>query len=138
MRPITYPTMEAEMEHTDGEIKRLKACINDLISVLALPAIWSGHEPSQIVGTLLEVLLGMLRLDFVYARLSDSIGGGAPIEMVRLAQHRNLAAQPQEIGQALNPWLAGDPGTPPLVMPNPVGAGTVSIAPLRLGLQDAL
>jgi signal transduction histidine kinase len=130
--------MKVEMEQTADEVKRLKACINDLISVLALPAIWSGHEPSQIVGTLLDVLLGMLRLDFAYARLNDSIGGGTPIEMVRLAQHRNLTAQPQEIGQALNPWLAGDPGTPPLVMPNPIGEGKVSIAPLRLGLQDEL
>src|SRR4029450_6878535 len=55
--------MEVEIEQTAGEIKRLKACINDLISVLALPAIWSGNEPSQIVSTLLDVLLGMLRLD---------------------------------------------------------------------------
>jgi len=125
-----------EIDHIAGEIKRLKTCINDLISVLALPAIWSGHEPAQIVSTLLDVLLGMLRLDFVYARLSDSIGGGAPIEMVRLAQGRNLAVQPQEIGHALNPWLTGDPRTSPLVMPNLLGEGTVSIAPLRLGLQN--
>jgi len=124
------------MEQTAGEIKRLRACINDLISVLALPAIWSGHEPSQIVSTLLDVLLGMLRLDFTYARLSDSIGGGAPIEMVRSAQRRNPTAQPQEIGQILNPWLTGDPCAAPLVMPNPIGEGKVSIAPLRLGLQD--
>src|SRR6266498_6100887 len=113
--------MELEMEKTPGEIKRLKACINDLISVLALPAIWSGHEPAQILGTLLDVLLGMLRLDFVYARLSDSIGGGAPIEMVRSAHPRNLTVQPQEIGHALNPWLTGDPRTSPLVMPNLLG-----------------
>jgi PAS domain-containing protein len=128
--------MEAEMEHTADEIKRLKACINDLISVLALPAIWSGHEPSRIIGTLLDVLLGILRLDFAYARLSDSIGGGAPIEMVRLAQRQTLNVQPQEIGQILNPWLTGDPRAAPLVMPNPIGEGQVSIAPLRLGLQD--
>jgi PAS domain S-box-containing protein len=128
--------MEVEMEKTAGEIKRLKACINDLISVLALPAIWSGHEPSQIVSTLLDVLLGMLRLDFAYARLSDSIGGGAPIEMVRLAHPRNLTAQPQEIGEALNRWLIGAPPTSAFVVPNPVGEGDVSIAPFRLGLQD--
>jgi signal transduction histidine kinase len=130
--------MEVEMEQTAGEIKRLKACINDLISVLALPAIWSGNEPSQIVSTLLDVLLGMLRLDFAYAQLSDSIGGGAPIEMVRLAQHRDLAAQPQEIGGALNRWLTGGPPTSTFVVPNPIGEGNVSIAPLRLGLQDEL
>ena len=128
--------MAMEMDQTAGEIKRLKTCINDLISVLALPAIWSGHEPAQILSTLLDVLLGMLRLDFVYARLSDSIGGDAPIEMVRAGQRRNSTAQSQEIGQKLNPWLTGNLSAAPLVMPNPVGEGKISIAPLRLGLQD--
>src|SRR5882724_3950287 len=115
--------MEVEMEQTAVEIKRLKGCINDLISVLALPAIWSGTEPSQIIGRLLDVLLGILRLDFAYARLSDSIGGGSPIEMVRLAHPRNLTAQPQEIGGALNRWLIGGPPTSAFVVPNPVGEG---------------
>src|SRR5882724_3492389 len=128
--------MEVEMEQTAVEIKRLKACINDLVSVLAMPAIWSGTEPSQIIGTLLDVLLGILRLDFAYARLSDSIGGGSPIEMVRLAQHRNRTSSPQEIGQALNAWLAVDPRTSPLMVRNPIGEGDVSIVPVRLGFQD--
>jgi hypothetical protein len=35
------------MEQTTDEIKSLQGCINDLISVLALPAIWGGHESSQ-------------------------------------------------------------------------------------------
>ena len=123
------------MEHTADEIKNLKACINDLISVLALPAIWTGSEPSEILSTLLDVLLGMLRLDFAYARLSNSIGV-APMELVRLAHSRNLTAQPQEIGQMLNPWLTGDPPTSPLRVPSPIGEGEVSIALLPLGLQD--
>ena len=127
--------MEVKMEQTADEIKRLQGCINDLISVLALPALWSGYETSQIVSTLLDVLLGMLRLDFVYVRLSEAIDG-APIEAVRLAQHRNLTVQPQEVGRALTRWLTGDPPTSPLVMPNPIGEGEVSIAPFRLGLQE--
>ena len=57
------------MEPTSNEISRLRGCINDLISVLAIPAMWSGQELAQIVGTLLDALLGMLRLDFAYARL---------------------------------------------------------------------
>src|SRR5713101_900 len=124
-----------EMEHTADEIKNLKACINNLISVLALPAIWTGREPSQILSTLLDVLLGMLRLDFAYVRVSNAIGV-APIEMVRLAHSRNLTAQPQEIGYMLNLWLTGNPPPSPLMMPNPIGEGEVSIASVRLGLQD--
>src|SRR3989442_553734 len=124
-----------DMEQAPGEITRLKACINDLISVLALPAIWSGHEPSLIASTLLDTLLGMLRLDFAYLRLKP-LAGDAPIEMVRLAQQRTVAPHAQEVGRALAPWLAADPPTSPFVVPNPVGQGKVSIAPLRLGLQD--
>jgi PAS domain S-box-containing protein len=126
---------EMVMEHPADEIRDLKACINNLISVLALPALWTGREPAQIISTLLDVLFGMLRLDFAYSRLNDSIDG-TPIEMVRLAGPRNLMAQPQEIGQMLNPWLRGDPSTLRLVVPNPIGEGEVSIASLPLGLQD--
>ena len=123
------------MENTADEIKRLQGCINDLLSVLALPAIWSGHESAQIADILLDVLLGMLSLDFVYVRLSEAIDG-APIEAVRVAQRRNLTVQPQEVGRALTRWLTGDPPTSPLVVPNPIGEGEVSIAPFRLGLQE--
>src|SRR4051812_16875007 len=70
------------MNDTADEIRRLQSCINDLISVLALPAIWSGSEPSQILGTLLDVLLTMLRLDVASARMDDW-SDGSPIEVTR-------------------------------------------------------
>jgi PAS domain-containing protein len=123
------------MEQTADEITRLQGCINDLISVLALPAMWSGQESSQIVSTLLDVLVGMLRLDFAYVRLSEAIDG-SPIELIRLAPRRSPATQPQEVSRALNRWLMGAPPASPCVVPNPVGAGEVSIIPLRLGLQE--
>jgi hypothetical protein len=81
------------------------------------------------------VLLAMLRLDFVYARLSDVVNA-SPIEMIRLTQRRNLNAQAEEVGQALNRWLGGVPCTSLCVVPNPIGEGEISIVPLRLGLQN--
>lgn len=126
-----------ETRQTAYESKDLKACLNDLITVLALPAIWSIHEPSQIVSTLLEALVGMLRLDFAYARLGDSFSHGAPpIEMARFTQPRNVT--PQEIGQALTPWLADGPHPSSIVVPNLIGEGEISIAAFRLGVQDEL
>jgi PAS domain S-box-containing protein len=127
--------MEVKLEKTADEVKRLQSCINDLISVLALPAIWSGNESSQIVGTLLDVLLAMLRLDFAYARLSDA-SGAPPIEVVRLTQPQHPSAQPQEVGRALERWLSGDQTTSRFVVPNPAGEGEISIASFSLGLQD--
>jgi PAS domain S-box-containing protein len=121
------------MEST-AEIKRLQSCINDLISVLALPAIWSGSESSQILGTLLDVLLTMLRLDFVYARLSDA-SDSPPIEVVGLGHRRHSSVQPQQFGQALDRWLTDDQTASRCVVPDPAGEGEVSIASFSLGLQ---
>ena len=65
-----------------GETERLKRCINDLVSVLALPAIWTGSDPTHVLSTLLEALRGMLGLDLVYARMNGP-PGEAPSEVVR-------------------------------------------------------
>ncbi len=125
------------MKQTIDEIRRLRGCINDLISVQALPAMWTGQEPAQIVSTLLDVLIGMLRLDFAYARLKDP-AGESPIELLRLPQSRNLPASPQDIGHVLQPWLGDAPQKWPLLVRNPIGDGDVSIVPLRLGLRDKI
>jgi hypothetical protein len=49
------------MEDQIGEIQPLRGRINDLVSLLALPAMWSGLEPPEVVGILLDVLLSVLR-----------------------------------------------------------------------------
>lgn len=118
------------------EVKRLQRCINDLVSVLALPAMWSG-ESSQIVHSLLDALVRMLQLDLVYIRLKDE-GGREPIEMVRFAPSQKHKAQPREIGQTLKPWLEADPQRWPSNIPNPSGDGDLSIVSLGLGLHGDL
>jgi PAS domain S-box-containing protein len=117
-----------------GEIKRLQRCINDLVSVLALPAIWTGGEPSQIVGTLLDAVLGMLRLDLIYVRVNDP-AGDPPIEMVRVAQSRRLAGRPHAIGLILHQSLGDDPQDWPSPVRTRVGNDDMSLVTLRLGVQ---
>src|SRR6267143_2166326 len=134
-RPHQWSDVEVEMEKTADEVKRLQSCINDLISVLALAAIWSGSESCQMLGTLLDSLLAILRLDFACARLNDSIDG-SPVEVVRLAQRQHPSAQPQEVGRALGRWLSGDKTVSRFVIPNPAGEGEVAIASFSLGLHD--
>ena len=125
-------TREAAVKPDGDEVKRLEGCINDMISVLALPAIWTGREPSHVVSTLLEALLGMLRLDFAYARLSAA-AGGLPIEVVRSAPRPEWDARPAEVGAALARVSAGG-ASAAVRVPNPVGDGEVSIASCRLGI----
>jgi len=117
------------------EIKHLRRCVNDLISVVALPAMWSGGEPSQIIHTLLDALLRMLQLDLVYVRLKET-AGRAPIEMV--AQPRQHIIQPHEIGKALETWMGPDPQEWPPLMRSRVGDRDISIVPLGLGLQGEI
>ena len=96
-----------------------------------------GGEPSQIVGTLLDVLLNILPLDLVYVRLKDP-NGEPPIEIVRVAGPREPIPRPQEIGEVFNPWWGADPQIWPPRVRNPLGEGDLSIVPMRLGLQGEI
>jgi PAS domain S-box-containing protein len=129
--------MDAQPRDSAEEIKHLQRCVNDLISVLALPAMWSGGEPSHIVNTLLDALLRMLQLDLVYARLNEA-RGQAPIEVVRFAQSDKNKTQPREIGEVLKQWLGAEPLEWPPLMRNPLGNRDISIVPLGLGLQGEI
>ncbi len=124
-------------ENPAEEVKRLQRCINDLLSVVALPAIWTGGEPSQVVRTLLDSLLGMLRLDLIYVRLNDP-AGEAPVEVARVAQTGKLAIPPQQIGQILNDCLGADPQRWPPSARTRIGNGDIWIVPLHLGLQGEI
>jgi len=129
--------MEAQPELASGEIKHLQRCINDLVSLLALPAIWSGGDPSQVLHTLLDALLRMLRLDLVCVRLTDPIGE-APVEIVRIAEPRGPMPPVHDICEALSQCLKNDSRKWPPLLRNLMGEGDVSIVPLPLGLQGEL
>jgi hypothetical protein len=90
------------------EVKNLKACINDLIGVVALPAIWSCGEPSQIARILLDVLLGILRLDLIYLLLNDPVGE-MPLEMLRVAESGQASERSRDMGEMLARGLGSDP-----------------------------
>ncbi|MGA7659963.1 MAG: PAS domain S-box protein [Candidatus Sulfotelmatobacter sp.] len=129
--------MEVQPEVASGEIKHLQRCINDLVSLLALPAIWSGGDPSQVLHTLLDALMRMLRLDLVSVRLTDPVGE-APVEIVRLAELRGPMPSAHEICEALSQCLKNDSRKWPPLLRNLMGEGDVSIVPLPLGLQGEL
>jgi PAS domain S-box-containing protein len=129
--------MAMKMENHADEIKRLQGCINDLISVQALPAIWSGQESSQIISTLLDVLVRVLQLDFAYGRTSGEMDG-APGEFIRVTQRRKPQVQAADVGRAFTGWLSADRPFAPFIAPNPLGDGNVSVAPFRLGLQNEI
>ena len=129
--------MEVRPESASDEIKHLQRCINDLVSLLALPAIWSGGDPSQVLHTLLDALMRMLRLDLVSVRLKVPVGE-APLEIVRVAQSRGPMPPAHEICEALSHSFGDNSRKWPPLLRNLMGEGDVSIVPLPLGLQGEL
>ncbi len=111
--------------------------MSDLVSVLALPAMWSGGEPTRIAHTVVDALLSMLQLDFVFMRLND-VDGRTPIELLRFAQPRIHWASSDEISEALKRWLGADPQQMPPGSPSLFGGREFSIVPLGLGLQSEI
>jgi PAS domain S-box-containing protein len=128
--------MGVRQKDTSGEIKLLKRCLNDLVSVLALPAVWSGSQPSQVVHTLLDALLGMLCLDFVYARFEDP-AGGAPIEVLKIAPSATWIL-PDEIHKTLNQWSGDDPQKWPSRLCASISDEDISIMSQRCGLHGEI
>jgi DNA-binding CsgD family transcriptional regulator len=116
-----------------AEVRRLEGCVKNLTSLLALPTLWSGQPPAQVVATLLDALAGMLRLEFAYARLSGERGDG-PAEFVRVASEAEKGVRPERVGAAVAP--PGGGVTAPARVPNPIGPGEVGIVPVRLGIDE--
>jgi PAS domain S-box-containing protein len=129
--------MDLQVKHSADEIKRLQRCINDLLSLLALPAFWSGNESSQIVQIVLDALLGMLDLDFVYARFNDA-AHGTPPEILRVAASCRLQASPTEISRTLSNWFKddGQKSFPPIR--RRLGDEEISLFPVPLGIHGEM
>lgn len=127
--------MIMEPEQLGAEIHQLQLCINDLVSILALPATWVRGEPATIAQSLLESLMSMLRLDLVYLRLNDLIGD-APGELVQFDHRWQASARPQEVKRSLAPWLDADLREWPAHLL--IGGAELSVVPQQLGLQGEI
>ena len=127
--------MDVALGTSDAEIRNLQRCINDLASVLALPAIWTGGQPVHIVSTLLDALLGMLSLDLIYVRLNEPISE-EPMEMVRVAPSSDL--QPQGMAALVRRWIDDHTEKQFPMSRKQIGTIDISIMLLPLGLQGEI
>ena len=93
------------LEDPAQEVQRLQRCINDLVALLALPAVWSGSQPSRILEILVDALLPMACLDLICVRVKEPVAH-TPVEVIRLAPGCDL--KPHEIHEMLNNWFDGD------------------------------
>ncbi len=126
--------MDLQVKDPADEVKRLQRCIGDLVSLLTLPAIWRGGDPSRVLHTLLDTLMRMLNLDVACVRLTNP-GGGEPIGIVRITQLQEPMPSPHEIFEALSHSLQDRSRRWPVLLRSLLGEGVVSIVAQPLGLQ---
>ena len=127
--------MSPMTEQPAEDIKVLQRCISDLVSVLALPAIWQGRDAGRVARTLAEALMDMLRLDVTYLKV-EAAAGGEPIETVCFARPCSLAAR--EVGGLLRESLAQQGDSAATRIASPVADGTISVLTMPLGVHGWL
>jgi len=118
--------MAAQGELSADEVTGLQRCINDLVSLLAFPAMWAGRSPSQIVSSFAEGLLRMLRLDVAYVRLTDETGGWSDC----LRVPRDAQAESGLVRDLLK-GLGDDLAQSPQQMSRSASGPTLCIQPVR-------
>ncbi len=57
---------------TQSDPSRLRGCLNNLISLVALSAMWVGGDLSEIGSRLIEALSAMLEVDFILLNIDVS------------------------------------------------------------------
>jgi signal transduction histidine kinase len=108
--------------------------LRDLAALLALPRMWRERDSAFIVGSLLDVLVSLLRLDVGYANLACG-RDGTELELARPAEKLSAMA----IGAALGAQL-DSADSAAVSVPNPVGTGTARLLriPAKFDDQEAL
>ena len=125
--------MAAPRDPLADEVGRLRTSLNNLVSVMALPALWAGGEAPRIIGTVLDALLGMLPLAVVFVRLNDP-DGGRPVEMTRVAGPLNDSTRTGDIGRTLDASLGNDPLTWPRSAQVVIEGIPLSLTSIPIGL----
>lgn len=122
-------------QETTAEAKQLRTCISSLAGIVALPAVWSGSSPAEMVRTLLDMLVGMLRLDLVYIRLNKS-EGELPLEVCRYPNTHSETGPPAKIGELLRNWSQGGLQEWPPLVKDVLGGDELSVIPFPLGINN--
>lgn len=119
---------------TLDELLGVKACLNDLVGILALPTVWSGREQEHVLSTLLDAVRRVLELDFVYAQLN--IPDGERLEMIRIGNTEDTYIDSSGLRLALDGWLRNDPEKRTSVLNVPHANGEFWLAAFCLGADE--
>ena len=129
--------MQQQIADPLTEIKRLQRCMNDLVSVLALPAVWSVSEPSRILDTFLDALTGILDLDFLYVR-AELGSRDSSIDAFRSAPQFEMNCSGEDLRQAMSSWSGENPQQWREDALGHLGRQKVFVFPIKMGIDGDL
>jgi signal transduction histidine kinase len=111
------------------EIERQQAHIKDVTGYAERAS--PSDDSRNTLEALLDILIAELRLDFACARLNSASGTSS--DVIRLPERADLNEAQQDVRRAFSRCLDADGHKWPFVIPNPLGAGHISIAVAPLG-----
>lgn len=130
------------MEQRDilsDDLHALRRCLRDVIALSALPAVWGGYDAQRIAESLADVLLVLLRLEFVYVWVQrPSLDG--PLEVARTEEGVHVEGLAPLLGSVLAPWRQGSEPRSPASITHPFSSGSVRIVitPIGLGAEHGV
>jgi len=129
--------VEAPLESRLDEAARLRGCLNDVVGIMALPALWASGEPDRIGNSLVDAMLEMLDLAFVFLKLNEPETGGST-EIVRFAASLEGRWGARELSKAID--LSRADGRVTLLAPAGMSIPDldVSVSSARLGLAGEI
>jgi transcriptional regulator with GAF, ATPase, and Fis domain len=118
----------------DDDVPALRACIRDLAALSALPSLWVGREPPQVVDSFLDIVSAALRLDLVYSRLQEP-RSGETLEAARAGGSSQSLSRGRlsELASVLTPLVNGSASTSTIVSPLDGATLRVAAMPLSTG-----
>jgi PAS domain S-box-containing protein len=123
----------------EREVRHLRACLSDLVTLGALPATWTGRDAPSMAASLADALVNMLHAELIFVRL-DGLPGAPDVRIVRAAAGALSAERERQVAEALGPLPeAGKIGSPMPVAGMPGGVPLfLTVTPLGHGGEHGL
>jgi signal transduction histidine kinase len=76
-------------DHAD-ELDEYKTCVRDVLGLLALPGLWMGRDPRELLSSLLETVEAIVDVDLAYGMVRDP-----DLELLRIKGSEDATQLPQ-------------------------------------------